>query len=163
MEPDLRARLEAALGGAYAIERELGGGGMSHVFLAREAALGRSVVVKLLPPEQAAGLSVERFRREVRVAAGLQHPHIVPLLTAGMRASSGAPGVRWRRAKEVRSNRGTADQHRWTRSCPRTGGALRAAPQDTPARGVVNSQTNLRARLAVERRVLRPATPHPRP
>ena len=80
---DLRAKLQAALGGAYAIQRELGGGGMSCVFEATETALGRSVVVKLLTPELAAGVSAERFAREVKVAARLQHANIVPLLSAG--------------------------------------------------------------------------------
>jgi len=72
-----------ALGPAYRVERELGGGGMSHVFLADDVALGRRVVIKLLPPELAAGVSAERFRREIQLAAQLQHPGIVPLLTAG--------------------------------------------------------------------------------
>src|SRR5213080_3031496 len=56
---------------------------MSRVFLAEEVRLGRSVVVKVLPPEMAAGVSAERFEREIQLAAKLQHPHIVPLLTAG--------------------------------------------------------------------------------
>ncbi|PYO94916.1 MAG: hypothetical protein DMD60_14035 [Gemmatimonadetes bacterium] len=80
---DLRDRLQSALGDSYRIERELGGGGMSRVFLAQEVRLGRQVVVKVLPPELAAGVSAERFEREIRLAAALQHPHIVPLLTAG--------------------------------------------------------------------------------
>jgi tetratricopeptide (TPR) repeat protein len=80
---ELVDRLQTALGDAYRIERELGGGGMSHVFLARETALGRSVVVKVLPPETAAGVNIERFRREIQLAASLQHPHIVPVLAAG--------------------------------------------------------------------------------
>src|SRR5213080_845715 len=79
---DLLARLQSALGDAYRIERELGGGGMSRVFLAQETALKRPVVIKVLPPEMAAGVNVERFRREVELAASLQHPHIVPLLSA---------------------------------------------------------------------------------
>ncbi|PYO40118.1 MAG: serine/threonine protein kinase, partial [Gemmatimonadetes bacterium] len=56
---------------------------MSRVFLAQEVRLGRQVVVKVLPPEMAAGVSAERFEREIQLAAKLQHPHIVPLLTAG--------------------------------------------------------------------------------
>jgi serine/threonine-protein kinase len=79
----LRDQLQASLGAAYTIERELGGGGMSRVFVATETTLGRRVVVKVLPPELAHALSVERFRREIALAARLQHPHIVPLLTAG--------------------------------------------------------------------------------
>ena len=75
--------LRALLDGAYRLERELGGGGMSRVFLAEEIALGRRVVLKVLPPDLAHVLSAERFEREIRVAARLQHPHIVPLLAAG--------------------------------------------------------------------------------
>ena len=67
----------------YRIERELGGGGMSRVLVAEELALGRKVVIKLLPPEMAASVSTERFRREIQLVAGLQHPHIVPVLAAG--------------------------------------------------------------------------------
>src|SRR5512133_1174284 len=80
---DLRHQLQATLGSAYTIERELGGGGMSRVFLAEDVRLGRKVVVKLLSPELGAGVSADRFEREIRLAARLQHPHIVPLLTAG--------------------------------------------------------------------------------
>src|SRR5258708_29628020 len=83
MSPDLREQLQATLTGSYTIERELGGGGMSRVFVATDTALHRAVVVKVLPPELVAGLNVERFRREILLAAGLQHAHIVPVLTAG--------------------------------------------------------------------------------
>ena len=76
-------RLQASLSATYALERELGGGGMSRVFLATERALDRPVVLKLLPPELASGVSSDRFRQEIRLAARLQHPHIVPLLSAG--------------------------------------------------------------------------------
>ena len=81
--PEIQDRLQQGLGGTYVIERELGGGGMSRVFVATDGALGRKVVVKVLRAELAEGLSVERFKREVRLAARLQHPHIVPLLAAG--------------------------------------------------------------------------------
>lgn len=83
MQNYLRDQLQASLGDGYAIEHELGGGGMSHVFVARDNALKRQVVVKVLAPELAAGVSHERFRREIELAASLQHPHIVPLLHAG--------------------------------------------------------------------------------
>jgi len=82
---ELRDRLQSALGDAYRIEQELGGGGMSRVFLAEEVRLSRQVVVKVLPPELAAGVSADRFEREIQLAAKLQHPHIVPLLTAAAR------------------------------------------------------------------------------
>ena len=81
--PTLLDDLQDSLGGAYRLLRELGGGGMSRVYLAEETALGRQVVIKVLPPDLAAGISVERFRREIQLAAKLQHPHVVPLLAAG--------------------------------------------------------------------------------
>jgi len=83
MADDFQDTLQASLGPTYVLERELGGGGMSRVFVAREAALDRQVVIKVLPPELAASVNVERFRREIALAARLQHAHIVPLLTAG--------------------------------------------------------------------------------
>ena len=82
-QADLSERLRVALGDTYTVERELGGGGMSHVFLARDARLGRRVVVKVLHPDLAAGVSARRFEREVTLAARLQHPHVVPLHTSG--------------------------------------------------------------------------------
>ena len=80
---DLRDRLQASLGESYRLERELGGGGMSRVFVAQDTRLGREVVVKVLSPDLAAGVNSERFHREILVAAQLQHPHIVPVLAAG--------------------------------------------------------------------------------
>jgi len=80
---ELQDRLQEALKSTYRLEKELGGGGMSRVFLAEELALGRKVVIKVLPPDMAAGVNVERFRREIQLAASLQHPHIVPLHAAG--------------------------------------------------------------------------------
>lgn len=75
--------LQEALGTNFQLEHELTGGGMSRVFVATDRALGRKIVVKVLPPELAAGVNRERFRREIQVAAQLQHPHVVPLLSAG--------------------------------------------------------------------------------
>ncbi|HEX7937633.1 MAG TPA: serine/threonine-protein kinase, partial [Gemmatimonadaceae bacterium] len=80
---DLREGLQSTLGPAFTVERELTGGGMSRVFVAFDSALGRRVVVKVLPPELAATVSVERFKREIMMAAALQHPHIVGVLSAG--------------------------------------------------------------------------------
>jgi eukaryotic-like serine/threonine-protein kinase len=87
--PELREQLQRTIGDNYTLERELGGGGMSRVFLAEETSLGRKVVVKVLPPELAAAVNLERFRREIQLAAKLQHPHIVPVLAAGI--SEGLP------------------------------------------------------------------------
>lgn len=80
---DLLSQLRESLGARYRIERELGGGGMSRVFVAQELALGRQVVLKVLPPEMSATVNSERFRLEVQFAARLQHPHIVPVLATG--------------------------------------------------------------------------------
>lgn len=80
---DFDADLRLALGDGYVIDRELTGSGMSRVFVATEKALDRQVVVKVLPPELSAGVNRDRFRREIQLAAQLQHPHIVPLHTAG--------------------------------------------------------------------------------
>src|SRR5213075_386230 len=79
----LREDLQAALGSAYHIDTELGGAGMSRVFIAHDRQLARRVVVKVLPPELTTALSIDRFEREIRIAAALQHPNIVPLLSAG--------------------------------------------------------------------------------
>src|ERR1700761_5345248 len=79
----LRDELQRVLGTAYTLDRELGGGGMSSVFVARDNSLGRMVVVKVLPYELAASVSVDRFKREIMLSAALQHPHIVPVLSSG--------------------------------------------------------------------------------
>jgi TolB-like protein/Tfp pilus assembly protein PilF len=87
---DLSDRLAAALVDRYAIERELGRGGMATVFLARDLRHRRSVAIKVLHPELAAALGPERFLREIETVAGLQHPHILPLHDSG-----GAVGLLW--------------------------------------------------------------------
>ena len=73
----------AALAGRYAVEREIGQGGMATVYLAQDLRHGRRVAIKVLRPEIAIGLGPERFLREVAVTAQLDHPHIVPLLDSG--------------------------------------------------------------------------------
>src|SRR6187402_1783795 len=80
---DLRQRIQESLSGTHTIERELGGGGMSRVFVADEHRLGRKVVVKVLAPELAAAMSSERFEREIRLAASLQQANILPVIAAG--------------------------------------------------------------------------------
>ncbi|HMA20547.1 MAG TPA: serine/threonine-protein kinase, partial [Gemmatimonadaceae bacterium] len=82
-DPKLLDRLNEALGTDYCVEREIGGGGMSRVFIAKEVRLGRKVVIKTLPQTMPHAVSVERFLREIQVAAGLQNSHIVPVLTTG--------------------------------------------------------------------------------
>jgi serine/threonine-protein kinase len=82
---DLFDRLQTTFAGTYHIERELGGGGMSRVFVATEAALKRRVVIKVLSPELVSPVMTARFVREFEVTALLQHPHILPVLAAGER------------------------------------------------------------------------------
>jgi serine/threonine protein kinase len=89
----LRDQLQASLGTAYVLERELGGGGMSRVFVAEEARLRRKLVVKLLLPELAAGVSAERVQREIE-------------LTRTLGASR--PTTRPRRRRGLVSNRASA-------------------------------------------------------
>ena len=80
---DLLDQLQRSLGGSYTVERELEAGGMSRVVLARDESLGRDVVVKVFSPELTYWVSAERFTREIKLAAALQEPHIVPVLSAG--------------------------------------------------------------------------------
>jgi serine/threonine protein kinase len=75
--------LAEALSGRYTVERELGRGGMATVYLARDLKHDRPVALKVLHPELAASLGPERFLREIRLTARLQHPHILPLLDSG--------------------------------------------------------------------------------
>ena len=80
---ELRDRLESAPGSGYCNERELGGGGMSRVFVAQDVRLRRRIVAKVLSPELAAGISAERLDREIPLAAALQQANIVPRITVG--------------------------------------------------------------------------------
>ena len=80
---DLLDHLRAALADRYALERELGRGGMATVYLARDLRHERPVALKVLHPELGAVLGAERFLREIETAAGLQHPHILPVFDSG--------------------------------------------------------------------------------
>src|SRR5215213_1246048 len=77
--------LRAALADRYTLERELGAGGMATVYLAHDLRHDRKVALKLLREELSASLGKERFLREIKVAAALQHPHILPLYDSGGR------------------------------------------------------------------------------
>ena len=77
------SQLVSALADRYAIDREIGAGGMATVYLARDLRHDRSVAVKVLNPELAAVLGVERFLAEIRVTANLQHPNLLPLFDSG--------------------------------------------------------------------------------
>ena len=80
---DLREQLQSGLADRYRLERELGRGGMATVFLAHDLRHDRPVALKVLHPELAATLGPERFQREIRTTARLQHPHILPVLDSG--------------------------------------------------------------------------------
>ncbi len=83
IESDILDRLASGLVGQYTVERELGGGGMATVFLAKDMKHNRNVAIKVLRSELSATLGADRFLREIEIAAGLQHPHILPLYDSG--------------------------------------------------------------------------------
>src|SRR6476620_329814 len=80
---DTPALLQSGLADRYALERELGRGGMAVVYLARDLKHDRPIALKVLLPELAASLGAERFQREIRLAARLQHPHILAVHDSG--------------------------------------------------------------------------------
>ena len=80
---DVLERLKAALADRYAVEREIGEGGMATVYLAEDLKHHRKVAVKVLRSELAAAMGPERFLREIEIAAQLQHPHVLPLYDSG--------------------------------------------------------------------------------
>ncbi len=80
---ELLQQIQQVLGERYLVEGELGRGGMAFVFLARDRRYERRVAIKVLDPEIATAVGAERFLREIRITAQLQHPHIVPLLDSG--------------------------------------------------------------------------------
>jgi serine/threonine-protein kinase len=86
-----RAWVAAALGDTYRVEREIGRGGMATVWLAHDRRHDREVAIKVMHPELAASVGVDRFVREIRLVARLQHPHILPLFDSGR----GDDGVLW--------------------------------------------------------------------
>jgi len=93
---DLRARLDSGLSGRYTIERELGRGGMATVYLASDLKHDRSVAIKLLHPDIASSLGAERFQREIKLAARLQHPHILGVHDSGViPGEAGEPIAYW--------------------------------------------------------------------
>ena len=80
---EILGRLQATLGDRYTVEREIGRGGMAVVFLARDLRHERTVALKVLRPELTESVHLERFVREIRIAASLKHPHILPLFDSG--------------------------------------------------------------------------------
>ncbi len=91
----LRQQLQRQLGNAFLIERELAGGASAHIFRARDTALDRAVVIKVLSVGKTADMDAERFRREIHIAAKLQHPHLVPLLASGSGADDAGRLLHW--------------------------------------------------------------------
>src|SRR3972149_4434492 len=80
---DLQDRLKSALADRYRVDREIGRGGMAHVFLTHDLKLDRPVALKVLRPDLAAVLGGERFLREIELSAKLTHPHILPIHDSG--------------------------------------------------------------------------------
>ena len=91
----MRDLLAAALSNHYTLERELGRGGMASVWLARDLRLDRPVAIKVLHPELAGAIGIDRFLREIRLTARLQHPGIVPVLDSGTFAGPGGIELPW--------------------------------------------------------------------
>lgn len=92
---DLREQLQQGLSGSYTLERELGRGGMATVYLARDLRHDRPVALKVLHAQLAASLGADRFLREIRLAARLQHPHILTVLDSGEIPTAGAQPILW--------------------------------------------------------------------
>jgi serine/threonine protein kinase/Flp pilus assembly protein TadD len=93
---DVLLALQEGLAGRYTVERELGRGGMAAVFLARDLRHDRLVALKVLHPELAMSIGTDRFAREIRFAARLQHPHILPVHDSGeLPGTGGRPALLW--------------------------------------------------------------------
>src|SRR5499425_930161 len=92
---DPTAALAAGLRDRYVLERELGRGGMATVYLARDLKHDRPVALKVLLPELAASLGPDRFQREIKLAARLQHPHILTVHDSGEIPSASGPALLW--------------------------------------------------------------------
>src|SRR5688572_33280973 len=108
--PDADAQLQAALTDRYRIERELGRGGMATVFLAHDLRHDRPVALKLLHPDPAASLADDRFHREIRLAARLQHPHILIVYDSDEAAGRLRPTIAFPAAEPNRARPARARQ-----------------------------------------------------
>ncbi len=105
--------LTAALADRYALERELGRGGTATVYLALDRKHARQVAIKVLRPDLAAQLGAERFLQEIRIAARLTHPHILPLIASTANRNSrfathSAPRATWGRRSTTPIARGSS-------------------------------------------------------
>src|SRR6266550_2043497 len=127
----LLARLQAAVADDYSVACEIGRGGMATVYLGDDLKLERQVAIKLLHPQLATGLGVERFLREIKTAAGLTHPHIVPLFDSGDCRGKAACRLTTRSASHAKSWRrsGTPTRTAWctATSSPKTSSSRPAA------------------------------------
>ena len=94
-QSSVREQLNASLIDRYSVERELGRGGMASVWLARDLRHQRLVAIKVLHPDLAGAIGVDRFVREIRLTAGLQHPNIIPVLDSGVLSSPGGSALPW--------------------------------------------------------------------
>jgi serine/threonine protein kinase len=83
VKPELRAQVQESLAARYTLDRDLGRGGMASVVLARDVPHGHPFALKVLHPELASTVGADRFKREIRVAASLQHPNILGIIDAG--------------------------------------------------------------------------------
>ena len=102
---DLHGQLQASLAASYMLERELGRGGMATVYLARDLKHDRPVALKVLHPELGQTLGPDRFQREIRLAARLQHPHILTVLDSGQTTTAEAAGTREAGGREAGGSR----------------------------------------------------------
>jgi len=82
---EMLEQLKKSFADVYDVQSEMKGGGMSRLFLAMDLALRRKVVIKILPPDLLSPMMLGRFRRESEVTAALQHPHILPMISAGVK------------------------------------------------------------------------------
>src|SRR5256885_2476692 len=134
MDPvrDAVAAVTAALGERYAIDRELGRGGMATVYVAQDRRHGREVAVKVLRPDVAAAIGAERFLREITIAARLTHPHVLPLLDSGQAAGAlyyVMPYVRGESLRQRLPRRGRVPPQGARPDPPREGGGRRLPPR----------------------------------
>jgi serine/threonine protein kinase len=126
----------AALAGRYAVERELGAGGMATVYLAEDVRHHRKVAVKVLRPELSAALGPERFLKEIELTAALQHPHILPLFDSGEAAGQLYYVMPYVEGEPPAGGSGASGSSRWPTRC---GSPPRSRPRSTTRTGAASS------------------------
>jgi serine/threonine-protein kinase len=138
MKPEMREQLQAALAGRYTLERDLGRGGMASVVLARDLEHDRLVALKVLHPELAPTVGGDRFKREIRVAARLQHPNILTVLDSGEAVAGRESTLLWFTMPYVEGENVYERQQRVHQFEP--GEALRIATAAAAALGYAHEQ-----------------------